>query len=187
MLELLLYKNRFQLVTNDVLYSDGDKYLPAVIACDYFKKYLPSFKNVLVLGTGMGSLVQVMARMGHTPGFTLVELDEKILEWALEFMPDNIAKNLDPICIDAGAYMAGNTRKFDFVFIDVFNNRTVPDFVFAAPFLRQCRECLLPGGHIAFNYIVNSSEDWVEVQQVFGQIFPGFKVISRSVNKILVC
>lgn len=134
----------------------------------------------------MGSMVEVVASRGYYPRFTLVELDKTILEWALEFMPVALVRNIEPICEDAGRFMVRNRTKYDFIFIDIFNNREVPGFVFTESFLVQCRNSLRPGGHLAFNYIVNSVDEWEQVQCVFGLIFPGFQVISRSINKILV-
>jgi spermidine synthase len=82
--------------------------------------------------------------------------------------------------------MQRNTVKYDLVFIDIFNGMAVPGFVFTEHFLQHCRSSMADGGHLAFNYIVANNEEWAEVQRAFGVAFPGYKVISRSTNKILV-
>ncbi len=59
-LEIFLHHNRLQLVTADAIYSDGDHYIPAVTVVNNLKAILSSVSNVLVLGGGLGSMVQVM-------------------------------------------------------------------------------------------------------------------------------
>lgn len=83
-LELYRYRGRWQLATADALYSDGGQYRPLLAAFRTLKPQLPAVKNMLVLGTGLGSAVQILHEMGHHPACTLVELDEKVLQWALE-------------------------------------------------------------------------------------------------------
>ncbi len=82
--------------------------------------------------------------------------------------------------------MQRSTEKFDLVFIDIFNSKVVPAFVITESFLTLCRNSVAAGGHLAFNYIVNDEQEWQELQHVFSGVFPGYQVISRNVNKILV-
>jgi len=185
-IELLLYHNRLQLATNDALYSDGDKYTPAVAVCRQLKSFLPGVRSVLVLGTGLGSLMQVMARKGHRPDYTLVEMEQEILHLAMEFNTTRAGQKIEPVCADACIYMAQNTRQYDLVFIDVFTGRVVPEFVFAEPFLRQCREGMAAGGRVAFNYMINDWQEWQRVQRMFSLVFPGYTTIERGENRILI-
>lgn len=186
LLELFLYKGRLQLAASDVLYSDGHKYIPAVAVCDHFKESLRYVKNVLILGSGLGSLMDVLTKKGYTPNFTLVEKDSVVLKWALEFADEKLAKKIEPICEDAAKFMQRNEKQYTLIFIDVFYIKTVPKFVFSDAFLIQCRDSIAQGGHVAFNYIVHDAEEWKEVQRAFSRVFPEYKIISRGVNKILV-
>ncbi|MCF8450437.1 MAG: hypothetical protein K9G49_11265 [Taibaiella sp.] len=175
-----------QLATREVFYSDGDKYIPALEICSHFKAFLPQVQNVLVLGTGLGSLVQVITGKGYKPSFTLVERDKVVLKWALELVALDVAERLVPVCEDAATYMQRNKLQYSLVFIDIFNSNVVPTFVYSEGFLQQCRDSVAPGGHLAFNYMVIDKKEWEEVQRVFSIVFPGYKVINRGVNKILV-
>jgi spermidine synthase len=147
---------------------------------------LPEVKNILVLGTGLASMVHVVNGKGFFPDFTLIEKDKVVLQWAMEFLGDAPKSQVEPVCEDAAAFMKRNTRKYSLIFIDIFNSKRVPGFVFTESFLALCRDSLAPGGHLAFNYIINDKQEWDAVQQNFSRIFPGYRVISRSVNKILV-
>jgi len=185
-LEILLYQNRLQLATDDALYSDGDKYVPAVTAVSNLKSFLPYIKTVLVLGAGLCSMVHVIRRKEFDPYFTLVEKDKVVLEWAMEFLEPNGPHKTQPICNDAQVFMRSNTSMYDFVFVDVFKGRVVPQFVITEEFLRQCRNSLSPGGHIAFNYIVNDANEWEDVKKTFSSVFPGNKIIQSGANRILI-
>ena len=185
-LELLLYRGRLQLATPDALYSDGDQYTPALATLAYFKDILPAVKNVLVLGSGLGSMLHIIRQKGVVTNNTLVDIDEVVLGWAMEFMQPDVAAHTTPICADAQDYMQQNTAKYDLVFIDIFNNRTVPDFVCGTEFLSLCAAAVAPGGHLGFNYIVNDPSQWVEVQENFKSVFRKQYIVENGVNKIFV-
>lgn len=175
------------MATSDVLYSDGDKYIPAVVTSHQFRKELPQLKDVLLLGTGMGSLVYVLKRKGYNPAFTLVEKDEVVLSWAMELFGDTLSDTtITPVCEDAQSFIATDNSRYDLIFIDIFNGRYVPPFVITESFLKHCKAHLSDGGHLAMNYIVNDTDEWAKLQKLFAEIFPAYRVVSRSVNKVLL-
>lgn len=185
-LELNLYCNQLQLATEDALYSDGDRYKPARTAVKSLESVLPGIRHVLVLGAGLCSMVHVIRRREADPCFTLVEKDKVVLEWAMEFLEPNSPNKTEPICCDAALFMQHNTTSYDLVFIDVFKGRVVPGFVFSRTFLEQCRGSLAPGGHVAFNYIVNDNHEWERVKNVFDDVFPGGRIVTSGVNRLLI-
>ncbi len=185
-LEIFLYCNRLQLGNDDILYSDGDRYRPALIAIDYLKTFLPSTKRVLVLGTGLGSIVRIIRGKGFDPHFTLIENDKEILKCAVEFLEEDCPSNIDPVCGDAMVFMQKNTANYDLIFIDIFKGRIVPDFVTTPAFLKNCFDSLAPGGHLAFNYIINDRHKWDSTLETFSEIFPHHKVINNGINRIFI-
>jgi len=185
-LELALHNNRLQLGSGDALYSDGDKYRPAVITVRKLKKVLPEVNNVLVLGIGLASMVQVMHKNGYFPHFTLVEIDEVVLQWAMELLPVNERTSIEPVCNSAMAFMERNTAQYDLIFIDIFDVRVVPDLVFTPVFLNLCKSAMTPGSHIVFNYIINDPQQWERVHAIFLSIFPDTEIVATDVNRILI-
>jgi spermidine synthase len=185
-LELLLDHNQLQLVTAGAVYSDGDRYPPAVSIARHLRTFLPAARTVLVLGAGLGSIVQVLRERGCDPRFTLVEKDATVLGWALETLGDADPAKLEPVCRDAESFMAWNERTFDLVFVDVFTGRAVPDFVTAPPFLEQCRDSLAPGGRLALNYITDDKFKWETVRLALAVVFPESDVIGTGNNRILI-
>ena len=185
-LEVVLYCNRFQLATQFALYSDGVKYLPAVRFVGAFRKSLLQVKDVLVLGTGLGSVVSVLRDSGIYPNFTLVELDEVVLDLAMQVHAVPKRGAITPLCENARVFMARNSNKFDLVFVDVFIGRLVPDFVRSAEFLRQCSNAVASKGLICINYIVDDPEEWEEFSETFKEVFADVKVLAFETNRLLV-
>lgn len=184
--ELMLYRGRLQLGTIDAMYSDGNKYMPAIVVRTHFAAILPQVKKVLVLGGGMASIVHVLNGAGYSPQYTLVEANKTILKWAMEFTPVSLISCIEPVCADAAAYMATNAQKYDLIFIDVFNGRTVPPFVVSVPFLQQCKQALTANGHLALNYIVNDVSDWQKAVANVSSVFPQHTVADKGENKIFL-
>lgn len=185
LLELYAYRGRHQLATFDAVYSDGQQYTPLNIGYKQISTHLPKVKNVLVLGTGLGSAVQIMAKMGYAPDFTLIEYDNTILNWAMELMP-KYNGNIKPVCADAKQYMAANMQTYDLVIIDIFNSRVVPPFVTSQEFLTQCRNSINHGGHLIMNYIVQQNEEWHPIDAILRSVFSKCYCVDNSINRIII-
>ncbi len=187
LLELILYRNQLQLATEDALYSDGKRYRPLVMAFNSIRERLVNVQQVLALGTGIGSIVQILNKMGHYPSFTLVDKDSMIIDWASEILKDFSAnKNLTLVCADAADYIDIAERKYDMVVIDIFNSRVVPQFVTGTAFLEKCRRRLNPGGIFILNYIVSDEPGWQEVYANLENVFHSIRVLSNDMNRIIV-
>lgn len=185
-LEVLLYKNRIQLATKDALYSDGVKYTPALAIVNNDPDFIATVKDMLILGTGLGSMVQIVREMGYSPAFTLVELDKVILRLAIDVLEEDKEAKLIPVCADAQDHMANNTAKYDFIFIDIFDSRSVPAFVSTREFLDNCKKAIKPGGRLAWNYIVNNDEKWRKTKETFAEVFPNHQIINSEINRIFI-
>lgn len=186
LLELYLYRNQVQLATFDALYSDGDRYRPVIAAVKEMKDKLPSVKKVLVLGTGLGSTVRIINKAGVYPHFTLVDNDETVLQWAIEFLPSNQSENVTPVCADAKEFVTTCQEHYDLVVVDIFSGRVVPGFVTGEVFLSQCRALVARGGTLMLNYIINNKENWEQASAHIAHLFPMAKVIDLGINRVVV-
>lgn len=184
-LELLFYRGQYQLATFDALYSDGNRYKPLKKGFAAIKDKLGSIDTVLVLGTGLGSAVDVMEHMHAAPRFTLVEHDKTVLKLAME-KHSAIANRLKPVCTDAQLFMAENTERFDLVVVDVFNGRTVPRFVTTEKFMQQCRSSMNDGGCLVFNYIIEQPKEWQRVDALMRNMFNHCSCIDDGLNRIII-
>jgi spermidine synthase len=154
------------------------------LLAEHLRDFLPAVKSVLILGAGLGSLVQVLRAHGHDPFSTLVEKDTTVLQWAREVLGES--PKLELVRRDAESFMGQNRRRYDLVFVDVFKARSVPDFVTTPAFLGQCREALTPGGRLALNYIVQDDRSWQGVHKGIQSIFPGCETIESNDNRIVI-
>lgn len=183
-LELFLYRGQYQLGTFDALYSDGDRYTPLVKAFKIIRKSLPGINKVLVLGTGLGSAVQILNKQGFSPAFTLVENDATVLNWALELLPQYRA---DAVCEDAAVFIEKETGiRYDLIVVDIFTGRIVPEFVTTGVFLKNCRRKITPGGFMILNYIVNSKQDWLDARENLDAVFPNNKIHDLGINRLVI-
>jgi spermidine synthase len=184
-LELLLYRGRWQLATTDAIYSDADKYTPILTAYKSLEHKLPSLKNVLVLGSGLGSAVQIMGQRGYTPDFTLIENDEQVLEWAKDLMPAYNG-NVKMIKADAMFYLDVDREKYDLLIVDVFKGREVPEFITTKPFMEKCRSHISESGNFVLNYIIEEDQRWLKFKLILNEVFPGHTAIKNGINRIIV-
>ncbi|MCB0698385.1 MAG: methyltransferase domain-containing protein [Chitinophagales bacterium] len=185
-MELFIYQGQYQLATTDALYSDGTRYKPIRIACKYLKDKMSDIKSVLMLGTGLGSGVQILAEYGCNAKYTLVEYDRTVLDWAMELMPGDLAKRITPVCIDAQQFMNENTQKFDLIIVDIFRSRIVPDFVTSRTFLEQCKHAINPNGYWVLNYIEQLNESWDSKSIAIHNVFPTSSQVDHDINKIVI-
>lgn len=185
-LELLLYQGRLQLATADALYSDGAAYRPLRLAFGAIPaERLQRLKSILLLGTGLASAIDILQRSDSRPHYTLVELDETVLQWALETHEDSGAQ-LRPVCMDAQAFIAQDTGSYDMVVIDIFSSRVVPSFATTTGFLQQCRQRVSAGGIVIINYIEHQADEWAQVQQHVLAVFPTAQVLRSGINRVVV-
>ncbi|HTN47652.1 MAG TPA: hypothetical protein VL098_14980 [Flavipsychrobacter sp.] len=186
LLELFYYQGRWQLATEDALYSDGSRYRPLRLAFGAIKDRLPAAERILVLGTGLGSAVNVLDSMGFQPEITLVELDGVVLDWAKEVLPLRLRPRLKFVHANADVFVKKSTDRFDLIVIDIFNSRDVPGFVMQQDFLLRCKNLLEKNGCLVLNYIVHSKEAWEASLLIFGELFPDHKIHELGVNRIIV-
>lgn len=187
-LEFILYRNQWQLATDDALYSDGTRYQPFRIAFRNIPgKKLSAVSDCLILGTGLGSIVQILwTKYKCYPRFSLVEYDEKILKWALENLTSMGVSNLTPYCDNAADFVKKNSNTYDLICVDIFNGREVPSLFTEKEFLLNTRKLLKPGGIWIMNYIVNDDKELRDYMDNVHSIFPQVDIIEKEQNRILI-
>ena len=186
LLDLFVYHGRIQLATHDAVYSDGDKYRPLVTAFKELKASMPHVRNVLVLGTGLGSAVNILNKKGWHPQITLIDNDKVVLQWAMEFLQETEPGKITPICADAKEFIANHHQSYDLLIIDIFSGRVVPGFATTTGFLQDCRKCINKEGHVVLNYIENQQPEWITARNNFKEVFPGCKILEIDRNRILI-
>lgn len=186
-LEVLLYKNQFQLAANYALYSDGIRYLPFRVGFQQLKKKgLSQSQKVLILGTGLGSILQILQKgYGSNAHFVLVDIDQVILDLAIQLNPPIPPATADYIHQDVIDFMNSTTGQFDLICIDVFIEQEVPDFICSKDFFLKLKQKIHPKGAWIMNYIVHDEQKAVQFINEIKTIFPDLKIFQKNLNTII--
>ena len=185
-LELFYYRGEWQLGTEDALYSDGSRYRPLVVGLNELKDDLGKIRKVLVLGAGLGSAVSILDKMGHQPDITLVDIDEVVLRWVSELLPNQLLTSTKLVVGSAQTFIQETTQTWGLIIIDIFTGRIIPSFVSSEEFLENCKTHLHSDGFLIANYIVNDKAEWDIYFHTFSTVFPSVKLTEIGSNRVFV-
>jgi len=126
------------------------------IGFDRIKK----FENILILGVAGGSVIKTLAEEVKFKGaITGVEIDPDIVEIANKYFKLNEIKNLNLVVDDAFEFVLKTKEKYDLIIIDIFQDTTMPNFLFEDFFINRINFLLKTEGFILFNTMVISEKD----------------------------
>lgn len=119
-----------------------------------------NFENILVLGVAAGSVIKTLVDEIKFEGkITGVEIDEAIIEIAKEYFKLNTYQNLEIVIDDAFEFVLKTNDKYDLIIIDIFQDTTMPNFLFEDFFIDRINFLLNINGFILFNTMVISKKD----------------------------
>ena len=191
-LHVSLVHGRLQLVAEDAIYSFGDYYLNFRRVFERFDfEQLPLHANVLVLGLGLGSIPELLERyIGVEYNFVAVEIDPVIIELAADYSLPALQSNVEVHEADAFAFLQLDTRKYDLICVDVFQDATIPSHLNGPDFLDLLQSSLSPGGAIIYNRLADTSLHKEEAKAYFEaeflRAFPTGELVNTGGNYMLV-
>jgi spermidine synthase len=187
-LELFYYRGRYILATQDTVYSDGNKYRPLLKAFNApeLKPHLSRLKKVLVLGTGLASAIHILYSENNHPEVTLVEIDQTVLQWAVEFLPESAQPHTKAIHADAFSFIQADNDFYDLIIVDIFFGRIVPQNVTDAAFVSQCKARLSREGFLVLNYMDRPGESPGKAKAALKAAFDSVKEISFGINRVYI-
>lgn len=119
-----------------------------------------NFNNILILGVAGGSVIKTLVDEIKFKGkITGVEIDREIVEIANNYFHLNQIKNLEIVVDDAFEYVLKTKEKYDLIVIDIFQDTTMPNFLFEDFFINRINFLLNVEGFILFNTMVISQKD----------------------------
>ena len=120
------------------------------------------FENILVLGVAGGSVIKTLVDEVKFKGkITGVELDPEIVEIANTYFKLNEIKNLELVVQDAFEFVLKTKEHYDLIIIDVFQDTTMPNFLFEDYFINRINFLLKVNGFILFNTMVINEKNRV--------------------------
>lgn len=116
--------------------------------------------HILVLGVAGGSVIKTLSEEIKFKGkITGVEIDAEIIKIANSYFHLNQIPNLEIVIDDAFEFVLKTKDKYDLIIIDIFQDTTMPNFLFEEFF--QNRTCCLlkQNGIILFNTMCLSEKE----------------------------
>lgn len=123
-------------------------------------KTILKMEHILVLGVAGGSVIKTLTEEIKFKGrITGVEIDPEIIKIANSYFNLDKISNLEIVIDDAFEFVLKTKNKYDLIIIDIFQDTTMPNFLFEEFF--QNRTCFLlkNKGIILFNTMCLSDKD----------------------------
>lgn len=145
-----------------------------------YKKIL-EMNHVLVLGVAGGSVIKTLSNEIVFEGkITGVEIDKEIIEIANKYFHLDKIQNLEIVIDDAFEFVLKTKDKYDLIIIDIFQDTTMPNFLFEKFFTDRLCFLLNPKGFILFNTMILNSKQ----KQLNLDFFNAFDPKKYAVTKL---
>ncbi|MNX67577.1 spermidine synthase [compost metagenome] len=124
-----------------------------------YDKIVP-MDHVLVLGVAGGSVIKTLVDEIKYPGkITGVEIDPEIIKVANNYFKLNEIKNLEIVIDDAFEFVLKTKKKYNLIIIDIFQDITMPNFLFEDFFINRICFLLKSKGFVLFNTMLLTEKD----------------------------
>ncbi|NMH29079.1 spermidine synthase [Flavobacterium silvaticum] len=115
--------------------------------------------KILVLGVAGGSVIKTLVHEIKTTALiTGVEIDAAVIELANSYFGLDKIPNVKIVIDDAFEFVLKTKELYDLVIIDVFQDTTMPNFLFEKFFAMRIAAILTPDGYILFNTMTLNGE-----------------------------
>lgn len=119
-----------------------------------------TFENILILGVAGGSVIETLKKEVKFEGkITGVEIDATAIEIANKYFGLNNYKNVEIVIDDAFEFVLKTKEKYDLIVIDIFQDTTMPNFLFEDFFINRINFLLNVNGFILFNTMTLDFQD----------------------------
>jgi len=189
-LHVCLVNGRYQLCTENAIYSYADLYDNFAGAFAKLDLEDQAIKKVLILGFGMASIPIILEKMGLDYSYTAVEIDEQVIYLASKYELPYLRSPVQMICADAAQWVQIAEEKFDLIAVDIFLDDIIPDRFTQSFFLENTKNLLRPGGLLLYNRLANTEADLAKTKTFFEdrfkQVFPKGRYLEVRGNWMLV-
>lgn len=119
-----------------------------------------NFQSVLVLGVAGGSVIETLKKEIKFEGqITGVEIDPVVVELATKYFGLGKYNNVSIVIDDAFEFVLKSKEKYDLIIIDIFQDTTMPNFLFEDFFINRINFLLKVNGFILFNTMILNKND----------------------------
>ena len=183
-LEVVWSNGRKMLNSKNANYSFGNGYK----VFEFAFKHIPfPQQHVLVLGFGAGSVAHLLDRLAYKSHLTGVEYDAEIIR----LYRDHFAKPNPPVdlhCMDALDYLLNDTKTYDLIVIDLFNDLDTSPLIYQQDFTAALLKRLSQNGSLIYNTVKAEGHD--PNQDLLLQLSAHFKEVRlhhfQEINRIII-
>lgn len=187
---LKLNNGSLELSTENAVYSYGRYYY--AFGESYKRLNISQYpiENVLILGLGMGSILELLEEHFDKLNFVGVEADNKVIELFNKYICPKKGFNIEIKNDDAYEYVQKREQTFDLINIDLFIDDVIPHPFHDITFLDNVKKLLSKDGIVLFNrldskaaYKQYNKEYW---KLKFQNVFPNSQSLKIRNNLMLV-
>ena len=148
-----------------------------------YEKIVP-MKHILVLGVAGGSVIKTLVdEIKYKGKITGVEIDPEIIKIANTYFKLDEIENLEIVIDDAFEFVLKTKTKYDLIIIDIFQDTTMPNFLFETFFINRVCSLLKSHGFILFNTMILNESQNIRNQKYVSDFYENkFKI--RTIPRI---
>lgn len=187
--EVALSQGQYKLSTSNAIYSFGKKYTSFGTAFKAIDIPAIPVKKVLVLGLGLGSVIDLLENHPTIERIVAIDADDIIIELAAKYLQSGLKSKVEFVCDDAEAFVKKNLEEFDLVLFDVFIEDLTPIQFMQPDFFKVLKQSIRKDGLLIFSKIEDSFRSKIEnaqFEQKFTLVFPEAFSIDADGNRLFV-
>jgi predicted O-methyltransferase YrrM len=145
---------------------------------------IATMEHILVLGVAGGSVIKTLVDEIKFKGkITGVEIDSDIIKVANKYFSLDKIPQLDIVIEDAFEFVLKTKNKYDLIIIDIFQDTTMPNFLFETFFINRICFLLRSKGFILFNTMILNETQNIRNQKYVSEFYENqFKI--RTIPRI---
>ncbi|MFV5690177.1 spermidine synthase [Flavobacterium sp. ZT3R25] len=149
-------------------------------------KKIAAMEHILVLGVAGGSVIKTLVdEIKYKGKITGVEIDSDIIKVANKYFALDKIPQLDIVIEDAFEFVLKTKSKYDLIIIDIFQDTTMPNFLFETFFINRICFLLKSRGFILFNTMILNETQNIRNQKYVSEFYENqFKI--RTIPRIEV-
>ena len=167
-----LVQGRYQLSTQNAVYSFEDLYDNFYRAFQQLDWDHFNPANALLLGVGLGSIPQMLeTKFEKRMRYTGVELDENVLYLANKYVLHTLESPFEMVATDAYTYVSSNVTQYDLICMDVFVDDVIPEELCTEEYLRMLETSLTDDGLLMYNRLSRTKDDAEATKRFLDDVF----------------
>lgn len=156
-LEVTLVNGNLVLDSKNTNYSYGSLQKVLHKGLDYIGvETLRNCERMLLLGVAGGSVIQTLRHDFKCNAIIdAVEIDSNVIDLSKEYFNLDAYNDVNIIIDDAEKYVVTSNKSYDLIIVDIFNDNTMPDFLFKEGFWKNIYKILKNNSLCIFNSMIS--------------------------------